>query len=252
MHVGWRRFRRSWVEISALGVVGTFGTAVLIALFAHVALDFSWSLSAVLGAALEGTPAHAYLLHGPAGSGKRTAARDFAAALLARGADDPDSARLRVQHGTHPDLTLIQVGGEFTPPQREQVARLGVAGAVRQVRGVSRSQIAALYRRAALVLQPSEAEGFGLPVLEALGCGAAVVASDIPPLREVGGDAVAYCPVGDVGRWTVTIGRLLDHPEGVPSRAERLARAALFSWQRHARTIAVFRHPHQLPGQPVQ
>ena len=54
--------------------------------------------AAVLGAAVDGTPSHAYLLHGPAGSGKRAAARALAAELHARGAGDPAGARLRVQH----------------------------------------------------------------------------------------------------------------------------------------------------------
>ena len=53
--------------------------------------------AAVLGAALapDRTPAHAYLLHGPAGTGKRAAARAFAAELLARGARDPDERARR-------------------------------------------------------------------------------------------------------------------------------------------------------------
>ena len=64
---------------------------------------------AVLGAALppEGSPSHAYLFHGPAGSGKAAAARAFAAALLSDGAADPDNARVRVEHGVHPDLTWV-------------------------------------------------------------------------------------------------------------------------------------------------
>ena len=68
---------------------------------------------AVLGAALppEGRPSHAYLFHGPAGSGKRTVARAFAAALLAEGAADPEGARLRVEHGVHPDLTWVTPSG---------------------------------------------------------------------------------------------------------------------------------------------
>lgn len=67
--------------------------------------------AAVLGAALEGRPSHAYLLGGPAGSGKRAAARAFAAELLAAGAPDPDNARLRVAHGAHPDLTWVAPSG---------------------------------------------------------------------------------------------------------------------------------------------
>ena len=52
MDVGWRRFRRAWPEITILGLLGTFGTALLVALFAHTVLDLSWTLAAVLGAAL--------------------------------------------------------------------------------------------------------------------------------------------------------------------------------------------------------
>jgi DNA polymerase-3 subunit delta' len=82
-------------------------------------LDQHPHAAAVLGAALDGDPAHAYLLHGPAGSGKRDAARDFAAALLARGAADPASARLRVQHGTHPDLTWVAPSGAHEMLRRD-------------------------------------------------------------------------------------------------------------------------------------
>jgi DNA polymerase-3 subunit delta' len=82
-------------------------------------LDQHPHAAAVLGAALDGDPAHAYLLHGPAGTGKRAAARDFAAALLARGADDPDSARTRVQHGTHPDLTWVAPSGAHEMLRRD-------------------------------------------------------------------------------------------------------------------------------------
>jgi DNA polymerase-3 subunit delta' len=68
--------------------------------------------AAVLGAAAaEGRPSHAYLLHGPAGSGKRDAARAVAAELLARGAADPAGARTRALHGVHPDLTWVAPSG---------------------------------------------------------------------------------------------------------------------------------------------
>jgi DNA polymerase III subunit delta' len=66
----------------------------------------------VLSTALEsGQPSHAYLFHGPAGTGKRTVARAFAAELLAEGADDPDAVRTRVKHGAHPDLTWVRPSG---------------------------------------------------------------------------------------------------------------------------------------------
>ena len=70
---------------------------------------------AVLGPGLPpGRPSHAYLLHGPSGAGKRAIARGFAAALLADGAPDPQTAlavRERATRGTHPDLTWVTPSG---------------------------------------------------------------------------------------------------------------------------------------------
>jgi DNA polymerase-3 subunit delta' len=75
--------------------------------------------AAVLGAAADGRPSHAYLLHGPAGSGKRAAARAVAAELLARGAADPENARARVLHGVHPDLTWVAPSGAHEMLRRD-------------------------------------------------------------------------------------------------------------------------------------
>lgn len=58
-----------------------------------------------------GRPSHAYLFHGPAGSGRREAARAFAAALLAQGASDPGAAARRALRGAHPDLTWVTPSG---------------------------------------------------------------------------------------------------------------------------------------------
>src|SRR3954471_12275267 len=88
---------------STTRTLGTFDGAVLAGTERHP------HARAVLGAALppDGAPSHAYLFHGPAGSGKREVARRFAAALLADGAPDPASATARVESGAHPDLTWV-------------------------------------------------------------------------------------------------------------------------------------------------
>jgi len=83
---------------------------------------------------------------------------------------------------------------------------------------------------AELVAYPSLGEGFGLPVLEAMACGAAVLTTRRLSLPEVGGDAVAYCGVG-AGDVAAAIAELLDDP----SRRSVLAAAAQrrakeFSW----------------------
>ena len=95
------------------------------------------------------------------------------------------------------NLTLIRIGGDFTTDQKELVRSLGLVDRVRVMPRLTRVEVADWYRRSDVVLITSEAEGFGLPVIEALACGASVVSSDIAVLRETGGDFVRYAAVGD-------------------------------------------------------
>jgi len=87
---------------------------------------------AVLGAALApgGRPSHAYLLHGPAGAGKRAVARAFAAELLADGAPEPDAVRARVGRGAHPDLAWVVPSGAHEM-RVDDIAESVVAAAAR-------------------------------------------------------------------------------------------------------------------------
>jgi glycosyltransferase involved in cell wall biosynthesis len=142
----------------------------------------------------------------------------------------------------HSEVRLIRVGGAFTPEQQRLARDLDVADAVVTLPFLERPVLAAVYRRAALVLQPSEREGFGLPVAEAMACGTPVVASDLPVLREVGGDAAEYCEVGDVAGWADAVDRLLRERCESPAawRARRgsgLRRAGAFTWSEHARRM---------------
>ena len=59
----------------------------------------------------EASLSHAYLFHGPSGSGKRRAAQGFAAALLSAGSDDVADTERRVLSGVHPDLTWVEPRG---------------------------------------------------------------------------------------------------------------------------------------------
>jgi glycosyltransferase involved in cell wall biosynthesis len=70
---------------------------------------------------------------------------------------------------------------------------------------LERRELAALYRRAAMLLMPPDAEGFGLPMVEAMACGTPVIATSLPALREVGGAAVEYCESGDVSGWSKAV-----------------------------------------------
>lgn len=135
-----------------------------------------------------------------------------------------------------PELSLVQIGGTFGPRERSFVESRGLGSAVHSIAGfLERSVLAAYYRSALAVVLPSLAEGFGLPVVEALSCGAPVVASDIPVLRSVGGEAVVYCPLGEADAWRLALAGVA-RGEG-PSRPTRLAVAARYSWRQHAATI---------------
>ncbi|HEV2147381.1 MAG TPA: glycosyltransferase family 1 protein [Longimicrobiaceae bacterium] len=138
-----------------------------------------------------------------------------------------------------PDAWLVRVGGPFSAEQARLADQLGVADAIEVLPFVERRVLSAVYRRAALVVLPSEEEGFGLPVLEAMTCGTPVVASDLPVLKEVGGDAAEYQSVGDVAGWSDAVVDLLSERRSDPAawearRAAGLARAERFTWREYA------------------
>lgn len=142
-------------------------------------------------------------------------------------------ARVR---NSFPSARLIRVGGPFTEQQAVLASRLGVDKAIVELPYLEEMVLASLYRRATLVLQTSEAEGFGLPVAEALACGAVVVASDIAVLREIGGSSAHYCAVGEIEVWRREICKLIETRKDQPDvwmrlRSEGVCQAAEFRWE---------------------
>jgi glycosyltransferase involved in cell wall biosynthesis len=113
--------------------------------------------------------------------------------------------------------------------------------AVRQLGFVSESDLRALYRLCTVFAYPSLYEGFGLPLLEAMACGAACVTSAVSSLPEVGGDAVVYADPLSVDSIRDGLARLL----GSADERRRLGAAAVerargFSWERTARETLDF------------
>jgi glycosyltransferase involved in cell wall biosynthesis len=115
---------------------------------------------------------------------------------------------------------------------------LGIGDGIRLLGGLVQSDLVALYQHAAVVLMTSESEGFGIPLIEALACGSIIAAIDIPVLREVGGNAAVYCPVGTPEAWAETISELLTDPQSAPDRVLRLQHVKQYTWSAHAGTIA--------------
>lgn len=134
------------------------------------------------------------------------------------------------------------------PAVREVYARTGVelriAGRLRQefaaepgiqvLGAVEESELPGLYSQATAVLAPSLYEGFGLPVVEAMSCGAAVFTSPDPALVEAGGDASVK--LNSVEEWRDALLAAVENPEWLKGRQEASRRrAAEFSWRRTAR-----------------
>jgi len=111
---------------------------------------------------------------------------------------------------------------------------LGIAERLRFLPAVSGAELVSLLQAARALLQPSIVEGFGIPVLEAMACGCPVVASDTPALREVTGGAGLHARVGDDAALADALTQLRALGDAAELRAQGIARAREFSWQRTA------------------
>ena len=146
-------------------------------------------------------------------------------------------ARERVPH----DLVLVgEAHTRYHDEVPETIARLGLAGRVHLTGHAADADLPAIYTLADLFVLPSLVEGFGLPALEAMGCGTPVVASSASSLPEVVGDAGLLADPRDpaaLAEAMVTV--LRDRDLQARLRARGLARAREFSWERAARQVRV-------------
>ncbi|MCY3932100.1 MAG: glycosyltransferase family 1 protein [Acidobacteria bacterium] len=143
-----------------------------------------------------------------------------------------------------PDYRLVLVGarGWLEGPIFRAVKELELEGHVLFTGFVADEDLPAVYTGASLFVFPSLHEGFGLPLLEAMACGAPVVASNVSSLPEVAGSAAVLVDPHDVEALAGAIAGVLEDD----ARRERLvaaglARADEFSWRRTARqTLDVY------------
>lgn len=125
----------------------------------------------------------------------------------------------------------------------ERVAQLGLQDHIRFLGYVPQDELIALYNAAGVFVYPSNYEGFGLPVLEAMQCGAPVVTTTASSLPEVAGDAALLVPPQDVEALAEAIHRILTNTQLASDLSKRgLEQSKQFSWQRCAlETIQVYR-----------
>lgn len=129
---------------------------------------------------------------------------------------------------------LVMVGrGWLEKDLKTMTDELGLSKRVIFAGGVSDGELAWLYKNCCCLACPSLYEGFGMTILEGLGAGVPVVASSIPPHREVGGDAVNWFSSGNADELALSLKKILfTQEEWDPSPG--LTRAGCFSWEESA------------------
>lgn len=165
-------------------------------------------------------------------------------------------ARVIVE-GADQELQLTVVGSSLNTGLCQsllsQASALGIANRVHFVGHVEPERLVTFYRNAKVFVLPSRLESFGLPLIEAMACGAPVVASDLPVCREICKDAALYFSPSDpetLATQVLTILRRTDMAEELIQRG--LERAKDFSWdntaQQLVRTFEEVVLEYQRPG----
>lgn len=142
-------------------------------------------------------------------------------------------------------VKLVLVGGKGWHAEQvfALVEDLGLSQDVIAPGYVAGEMLPMWYNSAEIFVYPSVYEGFGMPPLEAMGCGVPVIASDTTSLPEVIGSDGLLLPPTDVDAWVDTLAYLLDREDVRGELAARgRRRAADFTWARTARqTVAAYR-----------
>jgi len=140
---------------------------------------------------------------------------------------------------------LVIAGGKgwLFEPVSKAVVELGLANDVSFTGYVPAQDLPGLYGAAQLFLLPSQYEGFGLPLLEAMACGAPVICSRASSLPELAGDAALYIDTTDADGLVAAIRKIVDHPElALTLRDAGIRQAQNFTWQATAKqTAALYR-----------
>jgi glycosyltransferase involved in cell wall biosynthesis len=164
--------------------------------------------------------------------------------LLCLGASDarknlPLLVRAFGKSGVAQDLKLV-FAGPISPRQRQRLERAvqdsGVSGRVLILGYIDDALLVALYRHCLAYIFPSSYEGFGLPILEAMACGAPTLTSTLSSLGEVAGEAALRLPSLEVDVLASGIAKIAsDSALRAGLRARGLEHVKAFTWQRCAR-----------------
>jgi glycosyltransferase involved in cell wall biosynthesis len=140
-----------------------------------------------------------------------------------------------------PAAQLVIAGDDPRHPEVRRAAAVLADGSIVLPGRLPESAVPDLYRGAAVLVLPSRAEGFGLPVIEAMACGVPVVCSDLPVLREIADGVAAFCDPASPDAFAEAIGKILDEPSSAERGQLGIERARSFTWERAAvETVAAY------------
>ncbi len=169
--------------------------------------------------------------------------------LLFVGASEPRKnlpgllAALAILHKSGMKIPLVLVGrpGGDSVRVAATIRELGLDGWVRAAGYRPDEDVRALYAAASVLVVPSFAEGFGLPLLEAMACGLPAAVSGCSALPEIGRDAAAYFDPADHDQMAAVIGGLLrDEAKRAEMREKGRQRARDFEWKKTAAATLEF------------
>lgn len=122
--------------------------------------------------------------------------------------------------------------------ERERLTRAAPAGSLVIHDGVDDAEYAALLDRATALVHASREEGFGIPLVEAMGRGTPIVVADTPIFREIGGETALYFGVDDTDALATAVRRLIEPGEWERRSAAAPGEAARFDWDASAAVLA--------------
>lgn len=137
----------------------------------------------------------------------------------------------------HFRLKIVAGTGQYSERLRERSRVLGIGDIVEILHDVTDATLAKLYQECKALVYPSTREGFGLPPLEAMARGKAVIVSDIPVFRELFGDVPLFVSLGDTDSWKRAIDSIIT--QGVDSERLNAGLELSASYSRERMCIAL-------------